>query len=101
MARIDLAELRENLDYYINRAIDGHEITLIECGKTVARIIPTGPTKLDQMIEQGLVAPARKRKEDILPPPVKTSGTVSDLITDQRSCDTPNKLGLLRCGLAS
>lgn len=62
MARIGLVDLREDLDRYINRVLDGHEITLVEHGKTVARIVPTGPTKLDQMIEQGLVTPAQEGK---------------------------------------
>lgn len=41
------------------------------------------PTKLEQLIAEGDVAPAR-RQRGTLPPPIRSAGTVSDLIDKQR-----------------
>jgi hypothetical protein len=50
----------------------------------VARIIPVGvPTKLEQLIADGKVTPAKRRK-GVRPAPIKTSGMVSDLVDKQR-----------------
>jgi hypothetical protein len=51
----------------------------------VARITPAdGRSKLEELIAAGIVEPAPKPWRGPLPPPVKTKGTVSDLVKEQR-----------------
>ena len=53
-------------------------------GRPVARIVPVGvPTKLEQLIAEGKVTPARRQRRP-LPDPIQTVGPVSDLVDQQR-----------------
>lgn len=81
---IGVRELRDGLSRHLASVRDGHTITVTDHGRPVARIIPVGvPTKLEQLIADGKVTPARRERRP-LPPPVKPSGMVSDLIHEQR-----------------
>jgi antitoxin (DNA-binding transcriptional repressor) of toxin-antitoxin stability system len=63
---------------------EGHTITVTDHGRPVARIVPVGiPTKLEQLVAAGKVTPAARRKGR-RPAPIKTAGTVSDLVDQQR-----------------
>jgi len=45
---------------------EGHTITVTDHGRPVARIVPVGvPTKLEQLISEGKVAPARRRRRPL------------------------------------
>ncbi len=83
---IGVRELRDGLSRQLASMRDGHTITVTDHGKPVARIVPVGvPTKLEQLISEGKVTPARRKRRPLpLPPPVRTGGTVSDLVDDQR-----------------
>lgn len=53
-------------------------------GKVIARIVPADtPTALERLIAEGRVRPAKRRHRPA-PEPVAATGTVSDLVTDQR-----------------
>ncbi|GAB2454147.1 type II toxin-antitoxin system Phd/YefM family antitoxin [Nocardioides hungaricus] len=81
---VGIRELRDGLSRHLASVREGHSITVTDHGQPVARIVPVGvPTKLERLIAEGKVTPARRRRQP-LPPPVKTSGTVSDLIDEQR-----------------
>ena len=81
---LGVRELRDGLSRHLASVRDGHTITVTDHGRPVARIVPVGvPTKLEQLIAEGKVTPARRRRR-ALPPPIKTAGTVSDLIDEQR-----------------
>ena len=81
---VGVRELRDGLSRHLASVRDGHTITVTDHGRPVARIIPVGvPTKLEQLIMEGKVTPARRRRR-ALPPPIKTADTVSDLIDEQR-----------------
>ncbi|MEE6286433.1 type II toxin-antitoxin system prevent-host-death family antitoxin [Georgenia sp. MJ173] len=81
---VGVRELRDGLSRHLARVRDGHTITVTDHGRPVARIIPVGaPTKLEQLIAAGKVTPA-SRPKDRRPAPIKTSGTVSDLVDQQR-----------------
>ncbi len=81
---VGVRELRDGLSRHLASVRDGHTITVTDHGRPVARIVPVGvPTKLEQLIAEGKVTPARRRRR-ALPPPIKTAGTVSDLIDEQR-----------------
>lgn len=81
---VGVRELRDGLSRHLATVQEGHTITVTDHGRPVARIIPVGvPTKLEQLIAEGKVTPAIRRKRQ-RPAPVKTNATVSDLVDQQR-----------------
>lgn len=81
---VGVRELRDGLSRHLATVRQGHTITVTDHGRPVARIIPVGvPTKLEQLIAEGKVTPAARRKGK-RPAPVETDGTVSDLVDLQR-----------------
>lgn len=81
---VGIRELRDGLSRHLASVRQGHTITVTDHGRPVARIVPVGvPTKLEQLIAEGKVTPARRRRGP-LPPPIKTARTVSDLVEEQR-----------------
>jgi prevent-host-death family protein len=81
---VGVRELRDGLSRHLAIVREGHTITVTDHGRPVARIIPVGvPTKLEQLIAEGKVTPAKRRKGK-RPAPIKTAGIVSDLVDQQR-----------------
>lgn len=79
---IGIRELRDGLSRHLASVREGHTITVTDHGKP--RIVPVGvPTKLEQLIAEGKVTPARRQKQP-RPAPVKTGAKVSDLVDRQR-----------------
>ena len=83
---VGVRELRDNLSKWIARAKRGQDILITERGKPVARLthVEESPA-LERLIAKGIVTPARNpktkiRRNDL----IKTKGSVSDLVKDQR-----------------
>jgi prevent-host-death family protein len=77
---VGIKELRDGLSRYVAEAHAGHTITITSHGRPVARIVPVeGPTTLEKLIAEGIVRPPKQRKRS-LPEPLRTKGTVSDLV---------------------
>ncbi|MDR3361043.1 MAG: type II toxin-antitoxin system prevent-host-death family antitoxin, partial [Bifidobacteriaceae bacterium] len=84
LMNVGVRELRDSLSRYLGSVQDGHTITVTDHGRPVARLSPiSAPTKLEQLIAEGKVTPARRHRQP-LPPLVQAAGTVSDLVADQR-----------------
>jgi prevent-host-death family protein len=82
--KVGVRELRDGLSRHLATVREGHTITVTDHGRPVARIVPVGvPTKLEQLISEGKVTPAKQPKGR-RPTPVKTDGTVSDFVEMQR-----------------
>ena len=80
---VGVRELRDGLSRHLASVREGHTITVTDHGRPVARIVPFGvATRLEQLIAEGRVTPARRRRRPLLSP-IKTTGTVSDLIDEQ------------------
>ena len=85
---VGIRELRANLSAFVDRVKNGEDVIITERGRTVARITQPGHarTKLDELIAQGEVTPAKHPKRPIdtkgLPRPV--GGTVVDILFEQR-----------------
>lgn len=81
---IGVRELRNGLSRHLASVREGHTITVTDHGTPVARIVPVGvPTSLERLKAEGRVTPGR-RHHRLRRAPVKTAGTVSDLVGEQR-----------------
>lgn len=78
-------ELRDHLSRYLAVVRNGHEVTVTDHGKAVARLVPLDrPRPLDRLIAEGLVTPGHTPKRARSGPGIATKGPVSDLVADQR-----------------
>jgi prevent-host-death family protein len=81
---IEIRELRVGLSRHLSAVRDGYTITVTDHGRPIARIVPAGQrTSLERLIAEGRVTPATRRKA-ARPTPIKTAGSVSDLVGEQR-----------------
>lgn len=86
---IGIRELRQNLSKTIDAVRQGETVEVTRDGEPVARIVPvTYPTKLDQLIAEGRVRPARGSLTEYLethPPRPSTTGiSISEALQEDR-----------------
>lgn len=82
---VGIRELRDGLSRHLAEVRAGGTITITDHGKPIARIVPVKrPSRLQELIAEGRITPAGRRERLPLPEPIKTAGTVSDLIDEQR-----------------
>ncbi len=78
-------ELRDHLSRYLSVVREGHEVTVTDHGKAVARLVPLDqPRAIDRLINEGLISPPAQPKRPRTAPRVSGRGTVSDLVAEQR-----------------
>lgn len=78
-------ELRDHLSRYLDVVRNGHEVTVTDHGKAVARLVPLDrPRPLDRLIAEGLATPGRIAKRPRISRGIAAKGTVSDLVAEQR-----------------
>lgn len=84
MLEVGVRELRNNLSRYLERVRGGEELIVTDRGSAVARVlgVSTQPV-LGRLIAEGVVTPAAQPKRRAKAP-IKGTGTVSDLVADQR-----------------
>ncbi len=81
---IGIRELRDGLSRHLALVRQGRTVTITDHGRPVARIVPVDvPTRLEQLVAEGRVQRASRRKS-AAPQPVVGDGTVSDLVPDRR-----------------
>lgn len=81
---VGIRELRNNLSQYLDRVRDGNELIVTDRGRAIARVLPmSGERTLDTLIAAGIVTPPAT-KQRRRPRPIAASGSVSDLVADQR-----------------
>ncbi len=82
---VGVRELKNHLSRYLGRVRDGEEVVVTDHGRPVARLvaIDASSDRLNDLVRSGLVRPARSARGP-LPRPVRSSGTVSDAVADQR-----------------
>lgn len=81
---VGVRELRNNLSRYLDRVRDGEEVVVTDRGRAIARVLPVGAERaLDRLIAEGVVTPAQQPKRRA-GTPIRSKGTVSDLVGDQR-----------------
>ena len=82
---VGIRELRAGLSRYVEQVKQGEEIVVTEHGRPVARLVPmNGERKIDRLIREGVVIPARSRTgwrpERLIP----VDGSVSEIVIEQR-----------------
>ncbi|MPZ25361.1 MAG: type II toxin-antitoxin system prevent-host-death family antitoxin [Micromonosporaceae bacterium] len=81
---VGVRELRDSLSRYLAEVRSGRVVTVTDHGRPIARIVPVDrPTRLETLRAEGRVQAARARKRPP-PEPVRSSGIVSDLVSEQR-----------------
>jgi prevent-host-death family protein len=84
MPEVGIRELRDNLSQFLDRVQAGEEVVVTHRGRAIARVLAmSGERTIDRLIRQGKVTPAKQRIRS-RPKPLKTPGTVSDLVAEQR-----------------
>ena len=78
-------ELRDNLSRYLTAVRAGTEVTVTDHGKAVALLVGIHePRTIDRLVDDGLVMSAPTAKTRLSHTKVKSKGTVSDLVAEQR-----------------
>lgn len=81
---LGIRELRDGLSRHLARVRTGQTITVTDHGRAVARIIPVQvPSTFERLVADGVIEPARSQRRS-MPKPVTATGSVSDLVGDQR-----------------
>ena len=80
---VGVQALRDDLFMFLAEVQKGATITVTDHGKAIARIVPAGPTALERLIAEGKVTPAKRGKGGA-PDRVNASGSVSELVVEQR-----------------
>ncbi|MCA1703792.1 MAG: type II toxin-antitoxin system prevent-host-death family antitoxin [Actinobacteria bacterium] len=84
LIQVGVRELRNNLSRYLELVRGGEEVIVTDRGSAVARGLPVSTERaLDRLIAEGVVTPAPQTKRPA-GAQIKGTGTVSDLIADQR-----------------
>lgn len=82
--QVGIRELKADLSAWVKRAAAGEPVVVTDRGRPVARIVPVdGERTIDRLIRAGAITPAL-RPHGALPVPVDATGTVSDLVAEQR-----------------
>jgi prevent-host-death family protein len=82
---VGIRELRAGLSRYVEQVKQGEEIVVTEHGKPVARLVPmNGERKIDRLIREGVVIPARSRTGWLPEKLIPVRGSVSDIVIEQR-----------------
>ncbi|MCK6211574.1 type II toxin-antitoxin system prevent-host-death family antitoxin [Georgenia sp. EYE_87] len=83
MASVGIRALKAQLSSYVERARSGEVVVVTDHGRPVAQLTPiTGESVLERLVSEGLaVRPAGAAE---LPVPIRATGTVSDLVGEQR-----------------
>jgi len=82
---VGIRELRGSLSEYLARVRAGDELVVTDRGKAFARIVPiAGGRALDRAIADGLVTPTSLPPRTRPAERIRSRGTVSDLVAEQR-----------------
>ena len=85
-SEVGIRDLKNGLSKYIERVRSGEDVIVTDHGRPVARPSPIDDTRdrLADLVAAGVVrAPASKQRRS-LAPRIKTAGSVSDLVAEQR-----------------
>ncbi|HET6500421.1 MAG TPA: type II toxin-antitoxin system prevent-host-death family antitoxin [Amycolatopsis sp.] len=81
---VGIRSLRDHLSRHLDEVKAGNTVTVTEHGRPIARIVPIERARsvLEELVEQGVVTPARDPGV-VLPEPVQAAGPVTDFLDEQ------------------
>jgi prevent-host-death family protein len=81
---VGIRELKNHLSRYLDRVRAGDELVVTDRGRAIARVVPLDDERvLDRLVAEGVVTPARREKRRATRP-LRSTGSVSDLVGEQR-----------------
>ena len=82
---VGIRELRAHLSRYVEQVKAGEDIVVTEHGTPVARLVPmSGERKIDRLIREGVVVPARSHTGWLPEQLIPVEGSVSEIVIEQR-----------------
>jgi prevent-host-death family protein len=85
VAEAGIRELRDHLSKYLERVRDGEEVIITDRGTAVARVVPIGqPRPYDRLVAEGIIEPTKAAARTRPRERVRSEGSVSALVGDQR-----------------
>ncbi|HZV49567.1 MAG TPA: type II toxin-antitoxin system prevent-host-death family antitoxin [Candidatus Dormibacteraeota bacterium] len=83
-SHVGVRELKAHLSAYLDQVRRGHPLVVTEHGRPIVEIVPYGGTsKLAELIGAGR-ARAPRASARSLPEPIDATGSVSDIVLEQR-----------------
>lgn len=82
-----IRQLRSRLSEYLRRAREGEDVIVTQRGRPIARLTAVGwDARRQQLMREGLIAPARLPKEpiDVESLPGMRRGSISDIVIEER-----------------
>ncbi|MGH1505572.1 MAG: type II toxin-antitoxin system Phd/YefM family antitoxin [Acidimicrobiales bacterium] len=86
-SEVGIRELKNSLSRYLDRVRAGEEVIVTDRGRPVARLSPVDASenRLADLVDAGLVrVPSGSRRRHLPTRRIKPSGSVSDLVAEQR-----------------
>ena len=82
---VGVRELHDHLSKYLRQVAEGEEVLVTMRGRRIARLTPVETVDpLAALRERGLVQEATKPRRRSIGPRIKVSGSVSELVAEQR-----------------
>jgi prevent-host-death family protein len=85
-SEVGIRELKNGLSGYIDRVRDGEEVIVTDRGRPVARLssLDAASDRLAALVAAGIVRAPARRQRHVPKRRIKSKGTVSDLVAEQR-----------------
>jgi prevent-host-death family protein len=85
-SEVGIRELKNELSRYIDRVRDGEEVIVTDRGRPVARLssLDAADDRLAALVAAGIVRAPASRQRHVPKRRIKSKGTVSDLVAEQR-----------------
>ncbi|MEZ5239717.1 MAG: type II toxin-antitoxin system prevent-host-death family antitoxin [Microthrixaceae bacterium] len=83
---VGVRDLKNNLSRYLSRVREGEEVIVTDRGQPVARLSALDPStdRLAELIAAGVVRPAKRSTRSRPARRIRSRGSVSDLVAEQR-----------------
>lgn len=68
VTEVGIRALKQNASAVVAEAAQGESVTITDRGRPVARLVPIGESRLEELLAAGLATPARRRLGDLAAP---------------------------------
>lgn len=81
---IGIRELKQNASAVVARAAAGELLLVTDRGRPVARLVPLGLSRVEEMVRAGIARPSRRPLSELPHPEGPTSTELSDALLHDR-----------------